>query len=373
MLGLVVAGATGLLIAELAARFIIRRGGYYPWIPGQRELLKVDRETHPQLPISCEFVVNSRGERGDEPRAQSGEYYALAVGGSAVESYLLDQSAAWPYVVQRELSKAESLTKLGCTSVHVGNIGKSGVDSSSLDYMLGKVLPLYKNLDLILIMVGASDVLRWLENGAPNDKAAELLKVTDCFACHPEVRFGIKPKELGLSELFRRYRDSRPRIRERAARWLGKARKMRANAKEVIDIVPPSDVVMDAFRRHFSSVIAQCRSVAKRVIVVGQPWFESDSYSEQEEALFWNGGVGKAYKEEVTIYYSSRVISELMKQVDDETKRLCAEYSIEHVDLRDEIENSVASYRDQFHLLPNASIKAAQAVGKQILYRGQLG
>ena len=51
--------------------------------------------------------------------------------------------------------------------VHVGNIARSGVGSEALDLILERVLPRYPRLSAMVVLVGASDVLRWLEVGAP--------------------------------------------------------------------------------------------------------------------------------------------------------------------------------------------------------------
>ncbi len=53
------------------------------------------------------FEVNSEGERGDEPPADSrATYRILVAGGSAAECYFLDQPSTWPEVLKRELSTA---------------------------------------------------------------------------------------------------------------------------------------------------------------------------------------------------------------------------------------------------------------------------
>jgi len=94
-------------------------------------------------------------------------YRVLVAGGSAAESYILDQEASWPIVLQRILERPENLKRLGASHVHVGNIGKSGVGAELLDFILQRVLRRMDRLDVIMIMVGASDALHWLHEGAP--------------------------------------------------------------------------------------------------------------------------------------------------------------------------------------------------------------
>src|SRR5205807_1105349 len=98
----------------------------------------------------------------------------------------------------------------------------------------------YPRLSAIVILVGASDVLRWLEEGAP-DRPSSLVPTGELFRCHPEGPFGWSPNTLALVELARRAnrRLRRPeRVHEQAGRWLRSARAMRARAKVVRATVP---------------------------------------------------------------------------------------------------------------------------------------
>ena len=78
------------------------------------------------------------------------------------------------------------------------------------------------SLSTIVILVGASDVLRWLEQGASPARPAGPVLAADVFRCHPEGPFGWKPGALASVELLRRARRRllRPiRVEERAGRW----------------------------------------------------------------------------------------------------------------------------------------------------------
>lgn len=356
-----------LICAELVARITIHRGGYYVFAPGKKEHLTLDQSTHPQLPATVRMFANGAGERGSELPSSSNLYRGLVVGGSAVESYLLDQEVVWPQALQQLLSTPDNLSKLGVSAVHIGNVGRSGVDSSTLEYILDKILPNYRTLDLMVIMVGASDVLRWLESGAPSDTSASTMPVNKCFGRHPEIKLGYKPKELGLVELVRRERIKKLNKRDNAARWFKKARTMRANAKNTIQDTPDPKVIVEAFNRHFPSLLLKAQKKAKRVIVVRQPWFKKDSYLPQEESLFWNGGIGKAYQDELTDYFSSQVISNLMGVIDREAREICARQKIEQLDLMPLITSDVSNYIDQFHFTPKASLEIAEHLRHMIV------
>ena len=159
---------------EGLARLMIRRGRYFPWPPGSRLELNLD----PRLKIggqnTIHLKVNERGERGRS--VDTGAFQVLAMGGSAVECYLLNEEQTWTAVLEKHLDY------LGLTRVRVGNAGKSCVDSYVLSRMVRHMAPNYpERLDVLLIMVGASDVLRWLEAGAPEHWEGEMRTALDAF------------------------------------------------------------------------------------------------------------------------------------------------------------------------------------------------
>ena len=347
---------------ELAARWWIRRRDeYYVQPPGLRLRLEIDPDVFPQLERHTRFDVNSQGERGDEiPASSAGLYRVLVAGGSQPEGFLLDQDTAWPGALQRMLERPESLAALGASSVHVGSIARSGVGSEALDVLFDRVLPRYPRLQLIVIMIGATDVMRWLEYGAQS--VVPPVRVADIFRCHPEGPFGWKPNALAAWELLLRARRRwlRPIVlHKRAGRWYGEARAMRARAKEILHETPDPAPMLEQFEFHFRRVLEQAAAHADRVIVVRQPWFDK-SYTNEEAAQMWHGGAGQAWRENVTTFYSFDVVSRLMARVDQRAASIADALRIEHVDLMPILERSLNTYYDGFHATPaGASIVAA--------------
>ncbi len=86
------------------------------------------------------------------------------------------------------------------------------------------------------------------------------------------------------------------------------------------------------FDRYFRSAIRQAKAHADRVIVVRQPWFDKRCTAD-EAALMWHGGVGQAWREQVTTYYSCEVLSRLMALLDARAARVAHELGVEQVDL----------------------------------------
>jgi hypothetical protein len=208
------AGIGLLILIETASRWWLRhRSRYAVWPPHMRQEIRLARDVFPELEPRVRFDINSDGERGAEaPRERQGLYRVLATGGSAVECFALDQPSSWPAALERLLSEPASLRRLGGgrQRVHVGNIGHSGVGGAELDLILERVLPQYEKLDLILIMVAASDVYHWIEEGAPPTQPATRVPENLLFAADPRKPIGWKPTRWALAEVVRRARRRWP-------------------------------------------------------------------------------------------------------------------------------------------------------------------
>jgi lysophospholipase L1-like esterase len=353
---------------ELAARWWIRhRDRYYVLPPGLRLRLEVDREVFPQLERSTRFDVNVQGERGDElPHSGEGLYRILVGGGSHPEGFLLDQHTAWPGALQRLLEQPGALATLRAARVHVGSVARSGVGSEALDLLFERILPRYPRLQLIIIMIGATDVMRWLEYGA--SRSLPPVQIADIFRCHPEGPFGWKPNDLAAWELILRARRRwlRPIVQhKRAGRWYAEARAMRARAKEIRHEMPDPAPMLERFDFHFRRVLEKASAHADRVIVVRQPWFDKD-YTSEEAALMWHGGAGQAWREDVTSYYSFDVVSRLMSRVDERAAAIADDLHVEQVDLMPVLERSSATYYDGFHATPAGAKTVAATVAAAI-------
>lgn len=347
------------VIAEVCARIYVRCQRYRVLHPGRIDDMSVDTEVLPRLDARAVFRVNSIGERGDEP--PPGAFRILAVGGSAVECYLLDHLVAWPRRIQTRLQEAGTM---GGRPVYVGNVGKSGVDSGALLTTVSRLLPQERGIDVLLIMVGASDILRWMVIGAPPDRGAESMTVEDCFARHPDGRFSWRPKGTALATLYRWHRDSLPKRRSKAGKHFGVTRAMRAQATQTITQAPDASHVIARFASNLREMIRLARPHARRIVVVRQPWFRKHVYDQADLAQFWNGSVGDPYFQKCTVYYSPEVLSQLLEGVDAAAASVSAECNVECLDLSADLPPSDKYFYDQIHVTPAGSAIVADAIAE---------
>jgi len=356
--------------AEAGCRWWIRRRSrYYVWPPGLRLELRQHPGVFPEVEPRVRIDINADGERGGDVRGdEDGLYRILVAGGSAAECFALDQPTGWPGALERLLNASESLRALGARRVHVGNIGHSGIGSADLDLVLERVLPQYRRLHAILIMVAASDVYHWLEDGAPATRAPSTVPEEVLFSSQPQQPFGWRPGALAMTEVARRLRRLYLRpldVKENAGAWVPDARKMRAAAKEVRTTVPDPVAMLDHFEHHFGRLVRRAMVHADRVLVVRQPWFEKD-YTEEEAARFWHGGVGKPWKETISVYYSLEVLNSLMGQVDARAAQVADALGVQHVNLRPVLDQGLRHYYDHDHYTPVGAAVVARTVASAL-------
>jgi hypothetical protein len=141
---------------------------------------------------------------------------------------------------------------------------------------------------------------------------------------------------------------------------------MRARAKVIRTAMPNPAPMLDHFETHFRKALEKAKAHADRVLVVRQSWFDKD-HTPEEMAHMWHGGVGQAWREEITTYYSVDVTSRLMALLDERVARVADELDVEHLDLMPILDRSLDTYYDFFHLTPAGARAVASAVAAALV------
>lgn len=350
------AAAATFVAAEWITRaWLARRGRPYVWVPYSHLRMHLDPETLADVGPVAEHRINSEGERGDPlPADRADTYRILVAGGSAAECWFLDQEDSWPQVLQRELEKPERLRALGTRHVHVGNVARSLITARQVDALLERILPHYPKLDAIVFMVGASDIITWLESGAPAQVPEPPVPSATLFAQHPDPPFGWTPKTLALRRVASYWRTrltDRIVVREGAGKRLGEARRMRQRAREIVNEMPDPSGMLAGFERWFARLLERAKAKAPLVVVVRQPWLEKD-LTPEEQARMWSFATARPYAGEVTRYYAHEVGWRLHRLVDARAAEIARAAGVVQVDLMPLVPADLAHYYDDHHHTP---------------------
>lgn len=355
--------AAGVVLLELAARGIVRRSGRYALTPHARSEHALDAAELPGLPARVRIEVNAEGERGAEVPAQDPNLWrALVIGGSAAECYMLDQEDAWPRALERELQDEPG--PLAGRTIHVGSIARSLLTCASLARMLEGVLPRYRRLDALITYAGASDVVAWMEQGAPAACRPQQVPEAELFPVGPDEPFGWRPGSLALRRvavrLVRRLLHPVER-REGVGGTVGRNRRMRAEARTLLDEVPEAAGMLAHLEEQFRLLVLRARAHGARVLVVGQPWLER-AFTPEEERLLWSFGRGRPFEGPVDTYYTHRVAHELLRRANEVQFAVARELGAETLDLMGSLPMDFEHFYDDLHLTP----RGAAVVGARI-------
>lgn len=301
---LVVAGLlVGLGLGEAALRITrpdFRR--HYVHQPNLRRQLDPAPGMMPGISGPSRFLVNSDGIRGDELRPEH-DYRILAVGGSTTECLYLDQEEAWPYRIQQLLDQEFGATQ----RTWAGNIGRSGRRSREHLLQLEHVLAELGNIDAVILLLGANDIMRRLAEDDRYDPQAwarpdarEAL-LAAAFEIHPSGR----PQPLGLGNtaigsLFARWRLQREARRDAAeiqiqqdggenyASW----RLFRASTPELRERLPDLSSALHEYASNLSALARVARENGARAILMTQPSLYRSEMPKRYTQLLWMGEWG---------------------------------------------------------------------------------
>ena len=141
-------------------------------------------------------------------------------------------------------------------------------------------------MNTIVIMVGASAVLSWLQQGTPSPPRFGDLDLNDYFMKHPAHPFSFLPRHMALIELARRVRDKRNPVKVGVGKWLIQARQMRLNALDLRTATPDPAPVIDNFARHFDESVKLAQQKASRVIIIASRGFKRRSIQRRKKRSF---------------------------------------------------------------------------------------
>jgi hypothetical protein len=319
------------------------------------------------------FEISRDGVRtggGTEPKKNAAR--VLVAGGSCAEGFLLDWPSSWAGVVEDHLNRPDARELLGAQEVHVGCVGRSRTGAHSTELILNDLLPRYGELQAIVLMVGATDLVDWMEIGAPNPyQPAENLDSV-AFTVGRTVPFGWHPKKTALYQLVRRIRESLLRPiskREQVGAKLAKVRRMRAEATEIIESVSDPAPMLTNFALHLRRALECAQAHAKQVLLVRQPCFWKSHYSDSESQLFWDSSVGNPYHEVTSRYYSHQLVARLMEQTNDRATQVAEELGIAVLDLMPYLPRTERHYYDFYHFTPEGAAEVGRMVSQTLLGR----
>jgi len=342
-----------------------RPRGAFLWPPGFRMVLSPAPEVFPGVSGDSLFFANSRGVRGDELGPRS-DYRILAVGGSTTQCLYLDQSEAWPAVLQSRLSAPETGRR-----VWVGNAGRSGMSTAHHLVQMESLLSRHPELDALLMLVGVNDLLLgvcrsgWRERQGPTELLRAAFSVPpDGVEPFKDFRFGGGP----LGRVFTRLASApEPGTLDRRGRAIEGWRRLRREASSYEDMLPELSAELEAYARRLEALADLAERRSLRLVFLTQPVLWRADLSEADLRLLWLGGIGRWKNGVPRAYYSPGALARGMRAYNETLLDVCRRRRIECVDLASDLPKDVSVFYDDCHFNENGARKVAEAVSRHFL------
>jgi len=364
----------GVGVAEVAVRVFVD-DGYYVWPPGYETNFHPNPEIVHGVSPRARITINSDGVRGDlfGPDPQ---YRLLAVGGSTTMGLFLDDTEAWPHLAQNRLNAV-----LGPGAVWVGNVGRPGHTSVQNAPQIDRLLEQHPQIDAILVMIGANDLLvRLTFHHFPPSLRTSPWFSTDrrdapllgAFAYVPKGSFQAPwygRTSLGhfLAMRLRHFELAPTAVVNADASNIRHWRGFRRGASQYLDQLPDLRAMLSSYARNLGRVVEIVRKHEARIVFVTQPSLWREDLTEAQQALLWAGGppLDRLAKDEK--YYSVSALAEGMERFNAQLLESCRELDLECIDLAAQVPRETTMFFDGVHFTEAGSRRVASVVVDYLL------
>jgi lysophospholipase L1-like esterase len=372
--------AVSLLVVLLAVEGISRLlvpNLYYVWPPSFSMTFDASQNIQSGVTFPSQLTINAAGMRGDLPTDEQG-YRILAVGGSTTICVYLDDSQAWPLLLQRDLNAA-----LDRNEVWVGNVGRPGHRSDHHILQMEKLLDQYPDIDMVVSLVGINDLITNLPVDdkrpvrAPVQSQRQMLVMS--FSLFPGWDEDTPWYRRNLFGRIHRLSTWRPfpgtqklRPMDEKGEFVATLRRFRQRAGRFRHDPPELAVQRSAYETNLHRMVDIAQSRDVRLLLVTQPTLWSDALSPAERKLLWAGGPPFFLLRNGATYFSAEALASAMTSYNDTLLKVCGERTIECLDAASRMTPTTDNFYDDAHFTERGSAALASLISDYLLARPPL-
>ena len=258
------------ILGEVLLERVYSRVPFAVWPPHYSVIFEPTPNITPGISGRTRFFINSKGIRGDEFSSEP-QSHILAVGGSTTECFFLDQSEAWPALLQEKL-KAHGY------NVWVGNVGASGIDTRHHLLQVKYLLPQYPFIDTLLLMTGVNDLLLrlWEDGSYRPTPYFETRLLREAFYIVPLTKKTTDPsfKRTGWWQALRSVKwlilPRTMNVQKKAHEVLVDRRKKRESASGFRKELPDMTLALQEYRSNLNEIVDLAHQHSVRLILITQ-------------------------------------------------------------------------------------------------------
>ncbi|MCK4667550.1 SGNH/GDSL hydrolase family protein [Candidatus Dependentiae bacterium] len=292
------------------------------------------------------FSTNKWGFRGIDPPKDWDNYHTIiTIGGSTTQCLFLDDSKAWPFILEKELTEKKN------SKFWVGNAGIDGHSSTGHLFVMKEVILKIKPKTVIML-VGTNDLACSLTGEIYKPEKIFLKKLNKKGICY--FLFS-NLKILQILNLWKEIVFNRNVVISKEVDWNFIPKKLETETLLPEDLrkILPS---LKTFRLNIEDIIQLSKENNIRIIFLTQPSVYSDNkfWLNKETPIFW---IPKQ-----KYHISGNTKFKLLTIFNNELIKICKENNVEHFDLASNIPHNFEYFYDDVHFNDKGSI----LVGKEV-------
>lgn len=284
----------------------------YFWPKARTVVLQPDAAILPGISGESRFSINTRYFRGDEP--DRADVLILCIGGSTTECLYLDDSEAWPMLLQHGLNAR--VRDRG--SIWVGNAGKSGM--TTIEHLqLVENTQAMAGIQVAVLMIGINDLQFF--GLAAGDPAMHNKSTAPLWDANPWVALLHRVKGKAAAG------DPRAFIQDLRGEMYAAMRLRRQQAPKTGQL-PDLDQAVLQYRERVAAIVEQLAARGVHVVLMGQPtsWAAADP---AVESLLWFG-----WNQDRSVYFQRETMTEAMRRFNEAVAEVARERGVDYVDVQ---------------------------------------
>jgi lysophospholipase L1-like esterase len=343
---------------------------YYVWPPHLHAIFNPDPKILTGIEGESHFIINSQGIRGDE-FSPADDYRILAIGGSTTESLYVDQTEAWPQLVQAKLNEAQTERR-----VWVGNAGKSGFNTREHILQMRYLLPQYPSVDAVILLIGGNDFnLRLIEGDSykpnymdlPGAQQALLKRVFKVLPQRdPALPYYQRSAVWRLANQIEEAQGQAQTVDaidtedNRGKVYLSRRERRKNGRRE--NNLPDLSPGLAEYARNVNTLIDMAQAHNVRLILMTQPTLWRADLTQAEEDLLWLG-----WQPGHEVFYTAEALRQGMAIYNDQLLEICQQRQIECIDLASALPKDTTAFYDGVHFNEGGSRQVATVVADYLL------
>jgi lysophospholipase L1-like esterase len=372
----------GLALVETGLR-ILQPDRFHPYYPDSVHHVYPSEEITPGVAGVSRFSTNSFGTRGREPSGRE-RLRILTIGGSTTADSLLDDSEAWPAVLEERLDAEAGVEGF----VWVANSGVDGLNSHHHLMHAKYLLPRLPRMDYVIVYAGANDMGLWFHHrdfdpDYLDDPAHWSHRIGEAFrwsAYTPEDWPFYKHTATwkALSRLKDRLQSARSReesngqrviVQDAQLEWLKEERRRRN--ERVRGLLPQGKmetlpVALQSYGEILERIATEIRGHGAEPIFITQA-VQARFRSEEERARLWMGELADGEG-----YVSEEQYPLILDRFNERMAEVATAEGILLVDLPALIEPDGSLFYDGMHFNERGAREAATAIAASLVEAGLL-